>query len=1127
MQLPYALESDPALRKTKEPRRIKISNRRVSEIEELIESWTFETKEFMLQRLNQYRPDKISLKRFFKDKWYWLMDLDSTLKFKNLKNHEILTNWKERFQISGEENPTLAWNKILEKEVSYEDREYIVSRLKEETSNTFIPPEVVDFFEKIYKAHIRKEYVEDPALPKAPMILVIGPSGSGKTATVQSAIEQVIFEDVVKPEKDYSKEVDELLANKPFWVGIEDVNPELADEIEKAKRIKSLKRKLKIPIYGKIIRKKVTQELLELEEKGILLHYRVITPNDYNTAWSHEPGNFLKEAMGHPKVTCLRHMEEAHSACGKKNNMGGGSDSHIKTLVDTMNILLDEISDGKRDCLLFMTTDQADKFENAIYRRIVEKGKIVDMMEFWKKPENLEEVIKIELKRKNILIKDEKANYQGEFKTVTSEELKKVVDKVYPLFEARTLNMTPAYVRKLISSVIEMKGDIKSDYLDDKIVVREAFKNVARNIHGELYNKVVAKIPRTVKWDEYIGSVKDEFSRMANNCLLYNVSEEKGVVLAGPPGGGKTFLAQAWLGEHPEVTDLILTLNSLQDPNNPWDTTSVVDNLEKLYDIAKMVAPSFVYCDEGDALAPTRRHGESQSDKITNKWLSIIGGEKPLIGVFTGVSTNRLDIIDPALIRSKRLKTMNITGHMKETDIYKIIEKKIGNLPRKKDVSFHDIYRSAKTICHTPADYTAFVEEMVNMQKTEYEVIQQLKNTSRQDTESLEKIVKLNYKTLVGVIENLSLPHSVKTEAKKKPEAIMESIALLYEQVDKIKNLEDYPITKNHVETVKVDIARSPTRKGVQQLDEFVHAQLSKEPQVGFVVGVGVMGETLGILLPIGTSLTYKTNNEKIKVTGAVKPSGGIGTAEIEMAVEMMKQSSEEALILVENYLQALCPQDNIAKILGDFLENTTIHHQLLTAQYMGGGPSAGFALTINTLSAILNIPVCNDFGITGAPWTKGVTKGEVGSSVIIGGHAKKTERVLQELQRMYMPQKNYEDMDLDFLTSYWEEGKDVLGVKDFRSLLPEVLSIDDKQSDYTKNLVKKRVDHKKDVFVYYSKDTKVIESKEQEIKTSEEVLRNMVEREIIRRVGCIKDYLANKDKNNYLSFDEIFKQKP
>ena len=73
-------------------------------------------------------------------------------------------------------------------------------------------------------------------------IIIEGKSGSGKSATVKASIDDVIFEDVLKPEIDYSKKVDEILEDKPFWTSLEDVDPELAEEIEKVKRIKSLKK---------------------------------------------------------------------------------------------------------------------------------------------------------------------------------------------------------------------------------------------------------------------------------------------------------------------------------------------------------------------------------------------------------------------------------------------------------------------------------------------------------------------------------------------------------------------------------------------------------------------------------------------------------------------------------------------------------------------------------------------------------------------------------------------------------------------------------------------------------------------------------------------------------------------
>ena len=106
------------------------------------------------------------------------------------------------------------------------------------------------------------------------------------------------------------------------------------------------------------------------------------------------------------------------------------------------------------------------------------------------------------------------------------------------------------------------------------------------------------------------------------------------------------------------------------------------------------------------------------------------------------------------------------------------------------------------------------------------------------------------------------------------------------------------------------------------------------------------------------------------------------------------------------------------------------IHHQLLSASYNVGGPSAGYALALNTLSALLRIPLCNDFGITGAPWTKGVRKTEVGGSVIIGGHRKKTEKVLLYLRRMYMPLQNYKDLEPEFLIGYWQRKKDIIAVE-------------------------------------------------------------------------------------------------
>jgi SpoVK/Ycf46/Vps4 family AAA+-type ATPase len=76
-----------------------------------------------------------------------------------------------------------------------------------------------------------------------------------------------------------------------------------------------------------------------------------------------------------------------------------------------------------------------------------------------------------------------------------------------------------------------------------------------------------------------------------------------------------------------------------------------------------MIAPAMIFFDEGDSLAPKRSpSGGSPSDKLTNKFLNLIDGETQINRVFTVLTTNRIDILDPALIRSKRLKVMEISG---------------------------------------------------------------------------------------------------------------------------------------------------------------------------------------------------------------------------------------------------------------------------------------------------------------------------------------------------------------------------------------------------------------------------------------------------------------------------------
>ncbi|MCP3953321.1 MAG: AAA family ATPase, partial [Desulfobacterales bacterium] len=603
------------------------------------------------------------------------------------------------------------------------DYEYLLYLLEKELTDIHVPHELKELFEKIYRAHIRKEYISDPEVPKAPLLLFIGPSGSGKTATVTETVEDVIFINEVRPEIDLQKKKEELLAGEPIWKTLEMVDPDLVHEMSRLKKLRFYKRLSKLPLINSLFKKVISRNLSDLEEQSLPVDYAMVTPNDYQTALAGEPGNYFKKALGDPTKTAIRHVEEAHSAFGKASGRESGVERQQRTLIDTSNIVIDEIINGRRDCLLIATSDQPERFDSAIYRRFVEKGKIIDISDFWMNPDNLEEVVRLELLRSNIHVGSEEDPYC----TITEAcldpaETRVAVDKLYTIFKERSLKVIPSYVRKLINSIVQIKGDFKPEYLDNSFLVRKAFELVAKNSYGDLFKKVVDRMDRNVKWHDYVGGIKDMFSEMSNNCLFYGVSEEKGVVLNGPPGGGKTFLVRAWLSENKDIHDIATSPSALQDPVNPVE--GAIDNLEKVYDIAKMIAPTVIFFDEGDSLAPKRSQtGGSPSDRLTNKFLNLIDGEIPLNRVFTVLTTNRLDILDPALIRSKRLKVMEISGHMGRDDINDIVRQTITDIPMAPDLEVETIVESAKEICNTPADYTAFVEKALSLRNTEYAVL--------------------------------------------------------------------------------------------------------------------------------------------------------------------------------------------------------------------------------------------------------------------------------------------------------------------------------------------------------------------------------------------------------------------
>ncbi|XP_034040519.1 nuclear valosin-containing protein-like [Thalassophryne amazonica] len=222
-----------------------------------------------------------------------------------------------------------------------------------------------------------------------------------------------------------------------------------------------------------------------------------------------------------------------------------------------------------------------------------------------------------------------------------------------------------------------------------------------------------------VTWDDVgaLQDIREELTmailapvRSPEHFKALGLTAPAGVLLAGPPGCGKTLLAKAVANESG------LNFISVKGPEllNMYVGESE-RAVRQVFQRGRSSAPCVIFFDEIDALCPVRSASESgASVRVVNQLLTEMDGLESRRQVFIMAATNRPDIIDPAVLRPGRLDKTLYVGLPPPEDRHAILTTitKDGTKPRlDPGVCLQALAYNERCDCFTGADLSALVRE--------------------------------------------------------------------------------------------------------------------------------------------------------------------------------------------------------------------------------------------------------------------------------------------------------------------------------------------------------------------------------------------------------------------------------
>jgi transitional endoplasmic reticulum ATPase len=323
-------------------------------------------------------------------------------------------------------------------------------------------------------------------------------------------------------------------------------------------------------------------------------------------------------------------------------------------------------------------------------------------------------------------------------------------------------------LRRVLPTLGEIKEDkpLDPEVLKKLVVTAEDFEYALKFVEPSAMREVLIEKPN-VTWDD-IGDLEEAKKELREAIELplkhkeaferMGIKPSRGILLFGPPGCGKTLLAKAVAHE----SDANFILVSGPEILSKWVGESE-KKIREIFHRAKQVAPAIICFDEIDALAPIRgRSITDVTERIVSQLLTLMSGLEELKDVYVLATTNRPDMLDPALLRPGRFDKQILIGVPDTNGRKEILKVHTRKMPLAKDVSIDEL--AEKTEGFSGADIEALCREAaLNALRRDINA----KEVTKEDFEKALKVVSPSVSKEMNKYYEKLLADRKKTEKKK------------------------------------------------------------------------------------------------------------------------------------------------------------------------------------------------------------------------------------------------------------------------------------------------------------------------------------------------------------------------